>query len=459
MSASAEAASLDYYEPYPIDTDWRFAEIPESRRLVLAVPEQAGDELVRRRAAHFIGSVLTDKVVEESPQFERPIESLFDALQEAADGDREARQLVETCVATDIIERTYKTGHVSAKIPLFKTEEGKIFQYRQSMDSIQANSLRLAADDPVMLERTAAETRNSMRTEHLEREGWFDNGYSLLVISPAEDRPGTFFTETMSLSLQLTAKTEGQMSIEPAFVAGRAEDGEDRHDFDTIAKVGDELRVDLRNKTPAEIIDTPILIHNSLIPNGVVDVVRLYDDAAGGLFFGERKPQQNYTEYLESCRAREANFKPRVEALADQLIAEAPQISSKIEAIQRLDKLSGHQVVEQAMIDTSIDARIFGAQAASDIEAARWHQEQGEYEAARQFVQSAKQNQTSFSCPSAATRNVSKIESQNDDPNVSTDKVEDCDFVSKKCPVCGEKNAKTRVRNGVYYHVGKSCKG
>ncbi len=36
-------------------------------------------------------------------------------------------------------------------------------------------------------------------------------------------------------------------------------------------------------------------------------------------------------------------------------------------------------------------------------------------------------------------------------------KPKDCEFVSKKCPVCGEKNAKTKVKDGVYHHVGKSC--
>lgn len=36
--------------------------------------------------------------------------------------------------------------------------------------------------------------------------------------------------------------------------------------------------------------------------------------------------------------------------------------------------------------------------------------------------------------------------------------VKDCEFISKVCPQCGEKNAKTRVVKGTYYHVGKSCK-
>jgi hypothetical protein len=33
----------------------------------------------------------------------------------------------------------------------------------------------------------------------------------------------------------------------------------------------------------------------------------------------------------------------------------------------------------------------------------------------------------------------------------------DCEFVSKKCPVCGEKNAKTKSKDGKYYHIGKKC--
>jgi hypothetical protein len=452
----AEAAALHQLEQIP--EEWLIFETVEPEPLVLSLQEQASDEIVRHRAAHFIGAVLTDKTIEQAPGSERPIESLFGAIHEAVAGDEEARKLVETCVATDFIERTYKTGHVSEKVPLFTTSEGKLVQYRQSLDSIQANSLRGAASDPLMLERTEAETRNSLRTEQLEREGWFDKGYSLLVISPAEDRPGTFFTETMSVSLQLTSKQEEQLSIEPAFVAGRASDDEPRHDLDTITQLGNNFGVDLSDKTPAEIIDTPILVHNSLIPNGIIDVVHLYDDAAGGLFFGERKPRQDYNQYLEECHVREAAFQPKVKALTSQLIAEAPHMKTKIEAIRRLDKLSGQHMVEHAMVDMSIDARVFGTQAAFDVEAARWYQQQGDLEKSQELVKSAMKNQTSFSCPSAITSSSSNSESQNEASSSKSEKPGDCEFVSKKCPVCGEKNAKTQVKNGKYYHVGRSCK-
>ena len=41
------------------------------------------------------------------------IESLHDAIQKAAEGNPEARRLVESNVRTDIMERTRKAGHVS----------------------------------------------------------------------------------------------------------------------------------------------------------------------------------------------------------------------------------------------------------------------------------------------------------------------------------------------------------
>jgi hypothetical protein len=111
-------------------------------------------------------------------------------------------------------------------------------------------------------------------------------------------------------------------------------------------------------------------------------------------------------------------------------------------------------MVEQAVVDNSIDARVFGVEAAYRIEAARHYYEAGDMERMLQATQAAKVRETSSSCPgggggeqnSASTAGESGKGSKSNSSDL-----EDCDFVSKECPKCHKKNVKTTVRKGKYY--------
>ncbi len=400
---------------------------------VITVPEMASDHEVRLRAAQFIGAAVVGGAAELC-SVEAPIESLHDALRRAAEGDATSRRLVETNVATDVIERTIKTGHVMQKTPLIITSEGKIWQYGQTMDSIQANSLRLASEHPIMRARTEAEARNAFRIEQLNRQGLLED-YSFVVLSRAENLPQYgFFTETMSVSIQVTGKQGDGLALESAFVSGVATEGSQPHDEATIIRLGQLLGTDLTGKSAAEIIDTPLLIHNSLLPNGVIDLVRLYDQAAGGSFFGEDRLPQDYVEYLQFCHQRERQFSPRVAQITDELIAMATEIDSPLTAVRLLHDVSERHMVKQAIIDVSIDARVFGHVSGNFIEQARQALEAGDIEAASQYGRSAIETADSSSCPSGISKE------SKDDASA------DCEFISKKCPLCNESNVKTTVK-------------
>jgi hypothetical protein len=226
-----------------------------------------------------------------------------------------------------------------------------------------------------------------------------------------------------------------------------------QHDAATVVELGNSLGVDLSGKTAAEIIDTPLLIHNDLIPNGAVDIVKLYDGCAGGTFFGETKLRRNYMEYLQSCHEREQTFRPKVEQITRELLQEASSISSPIEAIERLHKLSEKHMVERAVIDTTIDARVFGGVAAGHIEQARWYAEQGYYDQAMAYTQKAQGTANSFSCPSALRSSAETNNDQN-----GGEEEGDCEFISKECPLCHAKNVKTRV-TGISKTDKKHIKG
>lgn len=405
-----------------------------------AVPEMSEDATARQNAAQFIGaSLLEHGRSVEYAAVSSPIESLFEAIHLAAEGDENGRKIVETNARTDVIERTLKTGHVMDPVPLIVTETGKIMQYGQTMDSIQANSLRYASDHPIMSERVKAETRNAFRMEELHKEGWFET-HSLVVLSLAEDLPEAgFFTETMSCSIQVTSMQGEGLATESAFVSGIQEPGEPPTDLETAVALGDMLGVDLRDKSKSQILDTPLLVPNELLTNGAIDMVELWDAAAGGTFFGEKRPAEDYVAYRKKCHQRELSFQPKVQQIVEDIIHEAPLIQQPMQAVERLNKISGKHMVEHAIRnDKSIDPRVFGP-AAMHVESARIHMAMGNTEQAQVETKQAQLVERSNSCPSGSNLK----NGANSENGADTDKYGSRTF---SCPHCGHKNYRP-VRN------------
>lgn len=429
-------------------------------RLVEAVPEMAEDVMTRFRAAKFIGACLANQQIEiqyseESLEIQ-PIESLHDAIQKAAKGGPIAYKMVETNARTDVIERTIKAGHV-IKVDLMVDASGKIQQHGQSLESVQANSLRLAADTWQMRERTEAEATNSFRIEQFHRQGKLDE-YSFVVFSRAADNmteqqmtDAGFFVDTMSCAIQVTTVSNGQLSTESAFVAGVKRPGDERHDSNTVIATAEKLGISLHGKNAAETINTPIIIHNSLIPNGVIDLVKLYDDI-NNTFFGEAKPRQNYEEYLVKCQEREAMLQPKVDAIVAELIGEAPNIKDRLTAVKRLHKISEKHMVEQAVFDHSINPLVFGPTSAEHIIHARLEFELGDISDGFIALKKAIDTADSHSCPSLLKKTFELKDDlfENEKSDDST-----CEFVSEECPVCHKKNVKTTVTKKVISGVAK----
>lgn len=266
--------------------------------MVMAVPEMQEDLMVRYRAEAFIRSVGSLALHESLPQ-ENYSSSLMESLHLAQEGDQTARQMIETNVRTDVVERTIKTGHITS-VQLELNEQGKIMQFGQTMESVYANSLRYTPEGSKMQPRNQAEARNGMRIENLNRQGLLED-YNFVVFSMAADdmshqemKQSGFFTETMSCSIQVTTANNEGLTTQSAFVSGIDKHQSKRHDKSTVVSLADSLGVDYSQKSANEIIDTPILIHKSLMPNGVIDLVKHYDDFAGNTFFGEERPREDY---------------------------------------------------------------------------------------------------------------------------------------------------------------------
>jgi len=430
---------------------------------VYAIPELAADELTRARAKRFIGSVVTGASFEISYDGGTH-SSLKEAAQQAGKGNLEAYRSVVTNVRSDVIERTIKAGHVT-KVQQELSADGQLMQHGQTGRSIQANSLRFATRNPKMCARTEAETRNLFRLESANREGVLNEYVALVISRPADDMTPAelhnegFFVDTMSVALQATsAHPDGSLTTESAFVAGKPHRSAPRHDAEAVVRLGQLLGVDLSDKTAAQIIDTPLLVPKSLMPNGVIDIVRLYDEAAGGTFFGQDKPPQDYLAYLEQCQQREAELEPTVQKIVGQLIAEAPDFQSPLDATQRLHELSETELVVRALTDKKIDTAVFGTESAHYIQAARYYLEQGNMSMVDKFMTKAADAADSSSCPGGGTKSLENSNTTGKNA-ASSNEDGDCEFTSNECPLCHKKKVRTVVKKlaGGKKYIKGSC--
>ncbi len=406
------------------------ADTPKVTEAIL-VGQTNHERTSKLKAAEFIGRVLSGRLV-EIDAVKRPIKSLLEALKLAKENDPVARALVEINAQTDIFERSVKTGAVLEPVTIAVPEPDALVQHDQALLSIQANSLLQMVDHPVMARRTEAETRNNFRLAELNKAGDLKD-YSFVVFSLAEPiEEAGFFTETMSCSIQRIWSETNCLKLEPAFVSGVRAPNQERHDLDTVVKVYQYFGFNIEGKTPAEIIDTPILIPNRLIPNGIIDLVKLWDDCAGGTFFGETKPRQDYLNFLESNKARQANFNRLGKLVAHELIQEADYIDSIELACQRLAKISEKYAVLNAANDDSINIKVFGDQAAEHLSMTRQYLNQGDFEAAERTLNLAILTARSSSCPSiSGSFNLIASSDQDSDEFGS---------LSFSCPQCGAIN-------------------
>lgn len=430
MAVAAERIRQQIFEPMP---------------LVLVVPEMAEDQFLRHQANRFIGSVATSHEVSidlnEDPE---SIGSTMEAIRMAAAGSKVADKMLDINITTDAVERGIKAGIV-LDVDLEVDSKWDVSQNGQPLKSVHYNGLRYASGNNKMRSRSEAETRNGFRIAQHNKQGRLKD-YNFVTFSCAADdmtleelKDNKFFVETMSCAIQVTSGTDIGLNMESAFVAGVKEGAEERHDIRAIVKLGALFGVDYSGMTAAEILDTPLLIHKSLMPNGAVDLVKLYDQIIGDSFFGQDnkgKPAQDYVEFKAICKQRIATFASRVAAIKKELIGEAGTIKTPLQAIERLDKLSQKHMVIHAVKDVSIDPRVFGP-AAFHIEQARLHEQRGNSELAQAATNRAQSVAKSTSCPSGrqGQQELADAESSAETAKVSDSKTGKINCIKCRKPV------------------------
>lgn len=381
-----------------------FEQEPGSR-LVLA--EEAFPELgeeARREATHFLGSIAVRGEQEATAEDDISVHStsLMTATQMAALGDTEAKKMIQTNVATDVAERLFKAAHQTEVF--MSMQDGRLVQNKRLLTDIHRNALTQTVLIPEMMKRTVYELNNVMLFERLHRRGLLDQ-YDAVVFSPSstamtesQKKDYGLFVDTESCSIQFLTANGNDVKLETAFVAGKVSPDSERHDLKAIHTLAADRGLELDTSDGSELIRQVMLIprHEA---QGVADVVKWYDDAAGGLFYGQRAPRQDYDLYALKCKERSESFGGIVEMITEQLIKEAHTFKVPLDANLRLDELSEEFSVERAVHDSSINPAVFGETAAKHIEDARFFAERGEFDRAEASMSRAKETAESGSCP------------------------------------------------------------
>lgn len=398
-------------------------------------------ELALQRTIAQLGKIA---VHGERPLAHNPEEAnettLLHAAQAGAMGDKPSIRVIETCVETDLGERLYKVANISKVSLQF---QGKHLQQEgRQLIRIHETTLTNTHLIPEMLRKTKQELQNAVLFEELKATGALDDNLAV-VFSPSstkmsakDKRDYGFFLETESCSLQVLSVESGEAELQTAMLAGKASPSAERHDIATINKLMHSYGIRVSETDGTSLLQYVMLIPKSQAPNGIVDIVRAYDDAAGSTFFGEAKPRQDYLKYAEFCEQRHKSFDTTVQRITKQLLSEAHMFRTPLEAIERLDYLSERLGVEHAVHDSSIDAAVFGSVSARHIADARFFAERGEHERADQSMTLAKNTADSSSCP------LFKGSSENqsaDDSDGSKSNEESSGKKLMNCPFCKAK--------------------
>ncbi len=390
-----------------------------------------------------LGQVALGRYVEVEPisEIKTNETTLLANIEKARHGDEQAHRSVLINVETDMAERLYKSGHVT-EVHL-QIENGSLAQSGSKLADIQMNALRYTQLNGVMLRRTAQELENVHTFEGLINASVLDT-HNAVVFSLCPDDEGTindynFYKDTASCSVQfLQQNSDSDVLLQTALVAGKATPEAPRHDKaaidQLIMQASGEDAVRLSNHDDS--LRYIMLLPKSDTPNGIIDVVRHYDEAVGSnVFYGLSAAPglADYEIHQEACDQKARYIKQLAFGVAQQLIAESPGIDRPLDALKRLNDLSEASLVRAAaeVFDLDIDESVFGESAARSIRESRELRLAGDEGGAARATEEAIRTADSGSCP----MNFSGGNKEGDGQQASVlDSISQHKFM--RCPFC-----------------------
>lgn len=393
----------------------------EGQLLALRASEAPQEQWSRARYGRWAGElVMRDEAIAKSMPPTITAAECIDSL--AADPSlrgTEIEHLVDINVATAVIEACFKSRH-RKQVPLTVNEQGEFVQFGQTAQQMHRNSIvERPHRRPELQAFTYAEALNGHRAEDLNRAGMLDD-YWLIVPSlvptdlPEKDLGAEgdgYFLSSMTFALQGTTKEAGEIVVESIFDSG-IEDGEpltyqqrqaQRFDIAAIEKVYERFGLEAPDG-PLGYLQNPLLIHKSLLKNGMVDFLRMVHEASDEVL--SRTVEHTEDEYLaiiEQSAAREASLEETMRKVKEDLLGYAGTFTKPLDAIDRLWKIVKQHVVNESVLNEHINPNVFGKEAEEAIQRARLYASMGDMAAMEQELAVAHEKAIIVGCGGGAS--------------------------------------------------------
>jgi hypothetical protein len=439
-------------------------QLPEARLaivdqapLALRVDQLAQDRQSRLRYMRWASGLVMRETVEDP----RGVETALAPTSLAATIDKlaanpdlagtEDDMLIDINVGTATIEACFKK-HVK-RVPISVNEQGEFVQFGQTAQETHANSIvERPHRRPELQAFTHAEALNGHRDEDLYRDGIFEDYWKIVPSLVPTDLPEKdlgvegegYFLNGMTFALQGTTAEQGEIVVEAVFDDG-VENGEaltykerqaQRFDIKALARVYERFGLEAP-EDPLDFLQNPLLIHKSLLKNGMVDFLRMVHEEHDKLMDRSmERTEEEYLDIIEQSAIREASLEDTKRKIKEELLGYAGTFTKPLDAVDRLWDLVKKHVVEESVLNQHIDPKVFGKGAEEAIHRARLYASMGDMSAMQTALQEAHEKAEIVGCGGGSGSKAGKVEGGDEEQSIP-DEI--------RCIKCGEKSPSDKV--------------
>ena len=416
---------------------------------VLRVDQLELENQSRASFEKFLGGIAVESSLSSQNKNNLPeTTSLHSKLIEAGNGNAQAIASVYANSKIAVIEAIYKRGHIS-EVKAEINSDGSVSQFGQTMMDINRNALQIFNRPNAYRKRLEAETLNSHRIESLIKAGLLEDNFLFIPSLYPDDMTNIeaknygFFAKTKTNILQTVSVSNGVYELESAFLEGDIY-ANDKTTLQIVSDIYKYFGYDVSNYTVTDILKTPLLIPKSVLPNGLIDLVAMFDKIKGNSFFGTKgEAVGNYNERKALSKKRESNLEQTTNEVVSELISS--KTNSPLDAVNKLIDIVREKVVIRAIYDNSIESSSFGEKAEVFINRGRNMLTIGDQEGLRNAMEDAIDAAEVYMCGFGKSNNKNKERNPNDISANSDEETIDSKSGQIRCINCHKFVAKREV--------------
>lgn len=401
----------------------------------------------RRRLMKVLGAVAYEGAAASIEQAEAEHATLATVAEDYFSEDQERAEMAKARLSADLRTNVFEIlapmGHVSCSTSSY--EGDGFYQNGYSQRAMYAHGT-LHGKGVVERERRELETLNELRIEDGFLNGFTETHYFVETSrAPDEDEmPGElaedngYNVDWRIGKLRLTeVQADGIRNSYTASLMGVDKEG-NAYDKAGVANIHQELGLDLGDASATAQLGAGFWVPKDRLPRGIADVVELNDRGLPTeAFFGSEGEDGDYDTVLQESLEREARIATELDGKVAELAQKLRGASCK-EALLIMGGYAKDYATELCSVDTSYDPAQFGAAASADIMMAREHARNGDMDSFQQMVLSAQANAIVFMCGMRVSSSLNPDGTPKTESNSGT-----CDYISKECPLCEAKQART----------------